>query len=135
MPALTISATTKPRPRSLYHPQPQLFTHAGENLTFEIAGGKACSLPRGHLIYAECEGHRLRFRFPLHQVEVSLSAPRMLPVNLPTSESLELLDEILSGAVSVLYAGKPWLDEPPAHAREVQAIDFNPLVDLPRSRS
>lgn len=120
-----------PAPRSLYHPQPQLFTGAGENLTFEVAAGPALSLPRTLLVYAECEGPCLRFRFPLHRVEVTLNPKLKLPWNLPTSESQHLLDEILNGEVSLLYAGKTWATEPPAHAREVQAIKFKSDSDKP----
>lgn len=120
-------APTPPRePRSLYHPQPQFFTGAGENLTFEIAGGAACSLPRVHLIYAECQGCRLRFGFPLHQVEV---------VNLPTRDSVELLDALLNGEVSILYAGHPWATEAPAHARPVATIEITSPFDPPQPES
>lgn len=119
-------------PRSLAHSQPQFFTGAGENLTFEIAGGEACSLPRVHLIYAECQANCLRFRFPLHRVVVRLSPTMILPANLPASESQYLLDEILSGEVSVLYAGQPWATEPPAHARKVQTITLEPDFEQPR---
>lgn len=113
-------------PRSLCHSQPRFFTGAGENLTFEIAGGGACSLPRVHLIYAECKGRRLRFSFPLHRVEV---------VHLPTSESQQLLDEILGGTVSILYAGQPWATEAPDHARQVETIEIQSHFDPPQPQS
>jgi hypothetical protein len=64
--------------------------------------------------------------------EVHLSPTMILPANLPASESQYLLDEILSGEVSLLYAGQPWATEPPAHARKVQTITLEPDFEQPR---
>lgn len=81
------------------------------------------SLPRRHLIYAECRDNQLIFRFPLHLVTVTLHPDSLLPRNLQTSASRDLLEQVLAGVVSVLYTTGPWAEVPPGSTfREVGKI-------------
>ena len=68
-------------------------------------GDEMWSFPLTKLVYARPERLRLQLRFPLHRIDLQLAPrSRMMPVNLPTTESRELLQGILDGLISVVSA-------------------------------
>lgn len=47
-------------------------------MSFDCNAVESWSFPRVQLIYAACEGDRLEFHFPLHEVRVRASQSAML---------------------------------------------------------